>query len=199
MKPGNLKILNKFCFKIRPIFKTLLLISPKNNVSFFNLMHVWSAMNFTVHLAPRYEVHSLSVQCYEFVFTQYSFINSFRHGLIRTLDFSWISFVCRIAWLTWAGLIRLESLPDLPEQNWSCWNGWPHLPEQDWSGWEGMPDFLETDWLILLKDQHRQPQTLPLLPPPLCTLGWFDKTDIKTAKYNSKSIAICSLTRSCNL
>ena len=52
------------------------------------------------------------------------------------LDFSQISFVCLIAWFAWAGLIRLRGLPDLPEQDWSGWEGVPDLPEQDWSGWE---------------------------------------------------------------
>ena len=41
-------------------------ISPKIYMFAFNLMHDWRAMNVTVHLAPRYQGHSLSVQCYEF-------------------------------------------------------------------------------------------------------------------------------------
>ena len=32
----------------------------------FNIMHDWRAVTKTVHLAPRYQGHSLSVQCYEF-------------------------------------------------------------------------------------------------------------------------------------
>ena len=32
----------------------------------FNIMHDWRAMTVTVHLAPRYQGPSLSVQCYEF-------------------------------------------------------------------------------------------------------------------------------------
>ena len=31
----------------------------------FHLMHGWRAMDLMVHLAPRYQGHSLSVQCYE--------------------------------------------------------------------------------------------------------------------------------------
>ena len=41
-------------------------------------------MTVMIHLAPWSEGHSLSVQCYDFVFTQYSFCNSFRHCLITT-------------------------------------------------------------------------------------------------------------------
>ena len=37
-------------------------------------------------------------------------------------------------------------LPDLPEQDWSGWEGVPDLPEQEWSGWEGVPDLPEQDW-----------------------------------------------------
>ena len=62
------------------------------------------------------------------------------------LDFSQISFVCLIAWFDWAGLIRLRDLPDLPEHDWSGWEGVPDLPEQDRSGWEGWPDLPEQDW-----------------------------------------------------
>ena len=32
----------------------------------FNIMHDWRAMTVTVHLAPRYQGHSLLIQCYEF-------------------------------------------------------------------------------------------------------------------------------------
>ena len=33
-------------------------------------------------LSSRYKSHYLSVQCYEFIFTQYSFCKSFRHSLL---------------------------------------------------------------------------------------------------------------------
>ena len=45
----------------------------------FNLMLDKRAMTITVCLAPWSEGQSLSFQCYDFVFTQYSFCKSFRH------------------------------------------------------------------------------------------------------------------------
>ena len=50
--------------QIRLIFQTLPFISPKIDVFF--LIHVWRSMDVTVHLAPIYQGHSVSVQCYEF-------------------------------------------------------------------------------------------------------------------------------------
>ena len=43
----------------------------------FNLMHDLRSMNVTASLESIYQGHSLSVQCYEFFFTQYSFCNSY--------------------------------------------------------------------------------------------------------------------------
>ena len=40
--------------------------SKKNMCFSFHLMHGWRAMDVTKHLAPIYQGHSLSVQCYEF-------------------------------------------------------------------------------------------------------------------------------------
>ena len=48
------------------------------------------------------------------------------------VDFSQVFFVCLIAWIVWAVFIRLGALPDLPEHDWSGWNGSPDLPEEDW-------------------------------------------------------------------
>ena len=37
-------------------------------------------------------------------------------------------------------VLRPGGLPDLPEQDYSGWNGLLDLPEQDRSGWEGVLD-----------------------------------------------------------
>ena len=47
-------------------FQTLSSISPNIHLVCFNLRLDSKAMTFTVYLAPWYEGHSLSVQCYEF-------------------------------------------------------------------------------------------------------------------------------------
>ena len=50
----------------------------------FNFMHDWRAVTNTVHLAPRYQGHSLSFQCYDFcLHTILFFCNSFRDGLLH--------------------------------------------------------------------------------------------------------------------
>ena len=61
------------------------LISLKIKRFTFSLMHDWRAMDFTVHLAPRYQGHSFQSSAMSFVFTQYSFSNLFRHGLLSIL------------------------------------------------------------------------------------------------------------------
>ena len=52
--------------QIKLIFQTLSSFSPKKNVFFLPPMHGWRAMDVMVHLAPIYQGHSVSVQCYEF-------------------------------------------------------------------------------------------------------------------------------------
>ena len=43
----------------------------------------WKAVTFTVHSAPRYQGHSLSVKCYDFCLLTILFMfNSYRHGLV---------------------------------------------------------------------------------------------------------------------
>ena len=53
-----------------------------------------------------------------------------------------------------------RGLPNLPEQDWSGWNGSPDLPEQDWSGWEGVPDLPEQDWLSCLEKLGTPPSLI---------------------------------------
>ena len=50
-----------------------------------NIMHAWRAETKTVHLAPRYQGTHCQSSAMRFVFTQYSFCNSFRHGLLDRL------------------------------------------------------------------------------------------------------------------
>ena len=48
------------------IFQTLSSISPKCHLVCFNQMLDCRAMTVTIYLAPWYEDHSLSVECYDF-------------------------------------------------------------------------------------------------------------------------------------
>ena len=52
--------------KIRSFFQTFFLFLQNGICFAFSFMHDWRAVIKTVHLAPRYLGHSLSVQCYEF-------------------------------------------------------------------------------------------------------------------------------------
>ena len=58
--------------------------------------------------------------------------------------------ICVLAWLSWAGLIRLGGLLHFPAQDLSGWNVLPNLPYQDVTGWEGVPDLPEQDLLSCL-------------------------------------------------
>jgi hypothetical protein len=81
---GDLKILHKKCQNMVD-FLDIIFNFSKNGMCFaFNFMYDWRAVTKTVHLAPRYQGHSLSVQCYEFYLHAILFLK-----LIQTRPHIW--------------------------------------------------------------------------------------------------------------
>ena len=79
VKTGNLKILHKKMSKLSGFSRRYAQFLQNFMWFAFNLMHDWRAMTVMVHLAPWSKGQSSAMT---FVFMQYSFCNSFRHGLI---------------------------------------------------------------------------------------------------------------------